>query len=110
MTSKQKLIASCLNPYYDNYATKKEVKIAKRLACGRFWYDTENYEYCAFSPGGKRYFFTHSSMGISENDPKLRPSESLANKLWRQQSKECAKLWANGKCKEALNLYCLIKP
>ena len=107
MTKKQKFIAGCSNPYYDNFATKKEVKKAKQLARGKYWHELEYAQYCSFSPGGLRRFFCYD--GFFSSDAKLQNDVySFRNKLSRLKAKKCAELWAAGFCKEAKlleNLY-----
>ena len=88
MNNRQKFIASCCNPYYGNFATREEVKEAKQLARGKYWNDDEMYQYVAFSPGGKRYFFAYDDYDNSK---------SIA--------KKSASLWAKGKCAKAKDIY-----
>ena len=86
MTKLQKFIASCINPYYGGLANKKEVKLAKRLAKGKYWDESDFGNYCAFSPSGERCFFDY--------DGRIK-----------HIAKQSAKLWAQGKCDEAKEFY-----
>ena len=100
MTKKQKLIASCQNPYYKNLATKEEVKTAKKLARGTYWYDADEAEYCSFSPGGLRKYFSHGSTHVSDVCLQTNVFNFL-NETQRKLAKRGAALWAAGYCKEA---------
>ena len=88
MTNRQKFIASCSNPYYENFATREEVKEAKQLARGKYWNDDEMYQYVAFSPGGKRYFFDYDDYDNSKSI-----------------SKKSALLWTKAQCAKAIASY-----
>lgn len=95
MTKRQKHIVSCINPYYNGFATKNEVKKFKRIARGKYWYDSDNYEYVSISPGGKRNYFQWEWYGSAK--PKLK-------KRWKSIAKQCAILWSKGKCAKAVKL------
>lgn len=101
MTKRQKYIASCSNPYYANYATAEEVRAAKKLARGKFWFDKDFGHYCSFSPGGLRHFFgygetNHKDSGLQNN------VFDFLNKIKKLKAKRAAELWAAGFCKHAL--------
>lgn len=86
MNNRQRFIAGCINPYYENFASKEEVRLAKQLARGRYWNDPEYSQYCAYSTTGKRMFFEY------DDSIKL-------------QSRKAARLWSKGKYKEAQVVY-----
>ena len=86
MTRRQKFIAGCINPHYGKFATREEVKIAKRLAKQKYWIEDDYSQYVSYSPTGLRMFF--------EYDDKIK---SIARKA--------ARLWANGKYKESKSIY-----
>ena len=103
LTRRQKFLVSCTNPYYNGFASKSEVKNAKLLARGSYWYNKDFEEWAAFSPGGKRYYFSlacHVSRSKGIPDFILKIHYNYQKRL----AKECAKLWACGKCSEAINL------
>ena len=89
MNKRQKYIAACVNPFFQNFATREEVEIAKDLAKGRYWDEPDYCTYCSFSPKGKRTFYEYS------DDSKLIAKKSAA-------------LWAKGECDKANKLYCEI--
>jgi magnesium-transporting ATPase (P-type) len=49
-------------------------------------------EYCAYSPNGKREFFLYRFCS---------PAKKRLSKKWKDTARKCARLWANGKCKES---------
>ena len=63
MTKYEKLIASCINPYYtepgEKKLTRKEVTAIKRKAWGHYWKDTDFNEFVAFSKSGRRQYFEY---------------------------------------------------
>lgn len=71
MTKRQKYIASCGNPYYNGFATKNEVKLAKRLARGKYWYDVDYEEYVSFSPKGYRKYFPCDNYDCKKSKMKI---------------------------------------
>ena len=100
MNTRQKFIASCSNPYYENFATREEVKEAKQLAKGKYWHESGDAHYCSFSPGGIRRFFAYD--GTFHNNSELQNNVyGFLNKLRQSKAKRCAKLWSIGFCKEA---------
>jgi hypothetical protein len=95
LTKRQKLIASCINPYWKGFSTRKEVKRIKLMARGHYWIDKEFEEFVVFSPGGKRTFFTYNfSSGVSKQQ----------QKKWFDDARRCAYYWAKGKLKKAIEL------
>jgi len=106
MNKKQRFIASCSNPYFNNFASKKEVKLAKKLARGKYWIEylqfgrpksEEDFEnFCAYSPSGKRYFFCFNWFSGANNKQRLR---------WKKEARKAARLWCKGKYKEALKIH-----
>lgn len=103
LTKRQKLLASALNPYYEECYTRAEVKKAKSLAKGKYWYDSDFAQWVTFSPGGKRYFFELASMWHKHSEiPDF--ILNIYNNYQKRLAEECAKLWAAGKCSAALKL------
>jgi len=87
LNKRQKFIASCCNPYYNKFATKVEVKAAKKLARGHYWYDADYEEYASFSPTGMKKFFT---INIYSWAPWNR------KKKWKELARKAAREWAKG--------------
>lgn len=58
-TDRQKLIISCVNPYYRGLSTREEVKQLRQRARGHYWHDAEMFEYFAMSPKGRREYFPY---------------------------------------------------
>lgn len=105
MNKKQRYIAACVNPYYNRFASKSEVKEAKLLARGKYWLEDsqfgcsgeEDYDtFCAYSPTGKRYYFCFDW---------YYPATKKQQDRWKKEVRQAARLWSKGKCKEALQLY-----
>lgn len=87
MTERQKYIAAAINPTYNGFATKKEVKDAKLLARGHYWNEVEFYQFCAYSPTGRREFFGYLFYSWTTPDKM---------KEWKREARKAAKLWALG--------------
>lgn len=88
MNSRQRFIASCINPYYNNFASREEVQLARKLARGRYWNESNHGSYCSYTPCGIRTFFHY------DDNIKLI-------------AKKAARLWAKGKCEESRTVYAL---
>lgn len=103
LTKRQKIVALTLNPYYKGKFTRAEVKKAKTLARGKYWYDNDFAEWVAFSPGGKQHSFELSAMWHKHSEI---PDYilNIHNNYQKRLAQECAKLWAAGKCSNALAL------
>jgi hypothetical protein len=103
LTKRQKFIASALCPFADGDVTRVELNKAKALARGKYWYDSDFESWVAFSPGGKRQFFDLAVTYYSSNSV---PDFILQihNNYQKCLAKECAKLWAAGKCAQAQKL------
>jgi hypothetical protein len=95
LSEKQKFICSCMVPTADGFATRAEVKAAKLLARGHYWDEPEWTNFVAYSPTGKRMFFQYD--WYSWATPKLHQE-------WKRIARKCARLWAHGKYKEAIDL------
>ena len=87
LNNRQKFIASCCDPYYNKFATKAEVKAAKKLARGHYWYDANFEEYVAFSPTGIRSYFIHELYSWAPWNRK---------KKWKELARLAAREWAKG--------------
>lgn len=98
MTKRQKYIASCLNPYYKNFATREEVKEAKYLARGKYWHEKDDGKYCSFSPGGLREYFYYGEINCGDADLQNNVY-NFTNKIKRLIAKRSAELWSVGLCK-----------
>ena len=105
LTKREKTVCSCTNPYYEGFATKKEVKLAKLKARGKYWYDCHFDQFVSFSPNGKRQYFDVEIWGSSD-EPKGRMRSF--NNEWKRICRKVAALWAKGKCKHSLQLYRLM--
>jgi len=92
LSKRQKFIASCIDPYYNKFATKAEVKVAKKLACGHYWYLPDFGEYVSFSPAGIRNFFVHELYSWAPWNRK---------KKWKELARKSAREWAKGKYSNA---------
>jgi hypothetical protein len=92
LTKRQKQLASWINPTYGGYATKEEVKRAKKLACAHYWYDEEFEEFISISPTGIREYFPHELYSWAPWNKK---------KKWKETARKAAKYWAAGNSKES---------
>lgn len=92
LTKRQKFIASCMVPTYGGFSNVIEIKETKLQAWGKYWIDTDYQEYVAYSPSGRRQFFTYE-FSSSEHWKTKKKRRALARKA--------ANLWAKGKYKEA---------
>lgn len=92
LTSRQKLLASCNNPYWGGFSNKEEVKMAKCAARGHYWIDKQFEEYFAMSPTGRRKYIEYIVYSWATEKVK---------KEWIRLSKRAAKLWAKGSYKES---------
>lgn len=99
LTSREKIVASCSNPYYQGFATKTEVKRAKNKARGKFWYDNNLEQYISFSPTGRREFFDVNFWG---DNSKLAQQFFVE---WKRIGKNVARYWSKGQYKKAMDLY-----
>lgn len=105
LTNREKFISSCINPYFDNFATKVEVRAAKLKARGRFWYDSEFEEFVSFSPTGRREFF---SVSLWYNSDTPEQEMNTYYKEWKRIARKAALLWSQGNYKKSNNLVCLM--
>lgn len=81
MNKRQKFIASCTNPYFGNYSTKTEVKLAKKLARGKYWNDEDFGIYVSFSPSGEQedFHYDDSSKNIAKKAARLWAKVNVKN-------------------------------
>jgi hypothetical protein len=96
LTKRQKFIAAATVPTYGGLASREEVRQIKLLARGHYWDEGEDFlQFCAFSPSGKRQYFEYEWYSWGTTKQKKR---------WKTEAAKAARLWARGKCKEALEL------
>jgi len=92
ISNRTKIVASCRDPFYEGFATKKEVIAAKKEVRGHYWFDAEIPEYVAFTPKGMQYeIVTEQYSPISMRKLKVMKSHAL----------NFARLVVKGKIKEA---------
>jgi len=99
LTTRQKYLASCVNPYYKGFSTPKEVREAKELAKGKFWYDSDNMEYWAVSLTGRRYGFGHNFIFKP-----LTKKNQKRNQECKEIVRKAARLWIKNKYQEAIDM------
>lgn len=76
-----------MKPFYEGFSNPKELKAIKKMAAGKYWIDTNWYEYVSFTPTGKRKYFEYDNQFLKDN------------------CRICAKLWAQGHTNKAIKLY-----
>src|SRR5271167_1050832 len=86
LTKRQKNIAACFNPYYGGYSTPDEVRKVKLMVHGKYWNIDDFYEFVSFTPKGSRRFFPYTDD-------------------WKKETRQAARLWAQGKTREANKVY-----
>jgi hypothetical protein len=90
LTKRQKFIAAAAVPTtYGGGVSRQEVKDTKLLARGHYWDEGEDYDqYCAYSPTGRRKYFTYNWFSWGTKKQKAR---------WKQRAKQAARFWAEGR-------------
>ena len=96
LTKREKFIVAATDPTYEEFATQKEVDRAYKKARGHCFTDAEFEVICAISPTGRREFFEY-----------IWYSWATPQKMqhWWRYTMRCARLWAQGKYKEARELF-----
>jgi len=95
LTKREKFIVAACDPTCDNFATKKEVKLAYKKAAGHYFIEPDYEQVCAISPKGKREYFQYNWYSWADYKKK---------RYWQNKAMQCGRLWALGKCEEAYKL------